>query len=93
MVEIYQRFANPQSPKSDRSRRQRRHIELKWSRHIYILVLKFYEFVDLTMYIALCSIEFDCDDDLFATAGVSRRIKVFDFSAVRWMTFNFYFYF
>ena len=82
MVEIYQRFANPQSPKSDRSRRQRRHIELKWSRHIYILVLKFYEFVDLTMYIALCSIEFDCDDDLFATAGVSRRIKVFDFSAV-----------
>ncbi|CAJ1971116.1 unnamed protein product [Sphenostylis stenocarpa] len=27
-------------------------------------------------------IEFDCDDDLFATAGVSRRIKVFDFSAV-----------
>jgi len=45
------------------------------------------------MYIALCSIEFDRDDDLFATAGVSRRIKVFDFSAVRWMTFNFYFYF
>lgn len=29
-----------------------------------------------------CSIEFDRDDDLFATAGVSRRIKVFDFSAV-----------
>ncbi|KAL2317027.1 hypothetical protein Fmac_030903 [Flemingia macrophylla] len=28
------------------------------------------------------SIEFDCDDDLFATAGVSRRIKVFDFSDV-----------
>ncbi|XP_014504634.1 E3 ubiquitin-protein ligase COP1 [Vigna radiata var. radiata] len=28
------------------------------------------------------SIEFDRDDDLFATAGVSRRIKVFDFSAV-----------
>ena len=28
------------------------------------------------------SIEFDCDDDLLATAGVSRRIKVFDFSAV-----------
>ncbi|CAJ2653623.1 unnamed protein product [Trifolium pratense] len=27
------------------------------------------------------SIEFDRDDDLFATAGVSRRIKVFDFSA------------
>ncbi|KAJ4730116.1 E3 ubiquitin-protein ligase COP1 [Melia azedarach] len=28
------------------------------------------------------SIEFDRDDQLFATAGVSRRIKVFDFSAV-----------
>jgi len=28
------------------------------------------------------SIEFDRDDELFATAGVSRRIKVFDFSAV-----------
>ncbi|KAH7576685.1 hypothetical protein ACOSP7_002777 [Xanthoceras sorbifolium] len=28
------------------------------------------------------SIEFDRDDKLFATAGVSRRIKVFDFSAV-----------
>ncbi|XP_030544321.1 E3 ubiquitin-protein ligase COP1 isoform X1 [Rhodamnia argentea] len=29
-----------------------------------------------------CSIEFDRDDELFATAGVSRRIKVFDFSTV-----------
>lgn len=29
------------------------------------------------------SIEFDRDDELFATAGVSRRIKVFDFSSVR----------
>uniref|UniRef100_A0A803LRK4 RING-type domain-containing protein n=1 Tax=Chenopodium quinoa TaxID=63459 RepID=A0A803LRK4_CHEQI len=28
------------------------------------------------------SIEFDRDDELFATAGVSRRIKVFDFSSV-----------
>ncbi|XP_057725717.1 E3 ubiquitin-protein ligase COP1 [Arachis stenosperma] len=28
------------------------------------------------------SIEFDRDDDLFATAGVSRSIKVFDFSGV-----------
>ncbi|XWS47381.1 hypothetical protein CRYUN_Cryun14cG0147500 [Craigia yunnanensis] len=28
------------------------------------------------------SIEFDRDDELFATAGVSRRIKVFDFSMV-----------
>ncbi|KAL9244295.1 hypothetical protein vseg_018087 [Gypsophila vaccaria] len=28
------------------------------------------------------SIEFDCDDELFATAGVSKRIKVFDFSSV-----------
>ncbi|CAO2812824.1 unnamed protein product [Amaranthus hypochondriacus] len=28
------------------------------------------------------SIEYDHDDELFATAGVSRRIKVFDFSSV-----------
>ncbi|CAN0914377.1 E3 ubiquitin-protein ligase COP1 [Linum grandiflorum] len=28
------------------------------------------------------SIEFDRDDELFATAGVSRRIKVFDFASV-----------
>ncbi|KAL8151015.1 hypothetical protein V2J09_020823 [Rumex salicifolius] len=28
------------------------------------------------------TIEFDRDDELFATAGVSRRIKVFDFSSV-----------
>ncbi|XVF21049.1 hypothetical protein REPUB_Repub12eG0056800 [Reevesia pubescens] len=28
------------------------------------------------------SIEFDRDDELFATAGVSRRIKVFDFSMI-----------
>ncbi|KAH6776114.1 Transducin/WD40 repeat-like superfamily protein [Perilla frutescens var. hirtella] len=28
------------------------------------------------------SIEFDRDDELFATAGVSRRIKVYDFSSV-----------
>jgi len=30
----------------------------------------------------MCSIDFDQDDELFATAGVSRRIKVFDFSTV-----------
>jgi len=30
----------------------------------------------------LFSIEFDRDDELFATAGVSRCIKVFDFSSV-----------
>lgn len=29
-----------------------------------------------------CSIEFDRDNELFATAGVSRRIKVFEFSSV-----------
>ncbi|URE24239.1 E3 ubiquitin-protein ligase [Musa troglodytarum] len=28
------------------------------------------------------SIEFDCDDEYFATAGVSKRIKVFEFSTV-----------
>lgn len=33
------------------------------------------------------SIEFDRDDELFATAGVSRRIKVFDFSSVSWLNF------
>lgn len=30
----------------------------------------------------MCSIDFDQDDELFATAGVSRRIKVFDFATV-----------
>nr|XP_043623903.1 E3 ubiquitin-protein ligase COP1-like [Erigeron canadensis] len=30
----------------------------------------------------ISSIEFDRDDEMFATAGVSRRIKVFDFSTV-----------
>ncbi|CAA0817954.1 E3 ubiquitin-protein ligase COP1 [Striga hermonthica] len=30
----------------------------------------------------ISSIEFDRDDELFATAGVSRRIKIFDFAAV-----------
>lgn len=29
------------------------------------------------------SIEFDRDDELFATAGVSRRIKIFSFATVR----------
>uniref|UniRef100_A0A3N7FQ44 Uncharacterized protein n=1 Tax=Populus trichocarpa TaxID=3694 RepID=A0A3N7FQ44_POPTR len=29
-----------------------------------------------------CSIEFDRDDELFATTGVSRRIKIFEFSKV-----------
>lgn len=37
--------------------------------------------LELTMF--YCSIEFDRDDELFATAGVSRCIKVFDFSTVR----------
>lgn len=30
----------------------------------------------------ISSIEFDRDDELFATAGVSRRIKIFEFSSV-----------
>lgn len=38
-------------------------------------------FSELTTF--YCSIEFDRDDELFATAGVSRCIKVFDFSMVR----------
>ncbi|KAJ6686846.1 E3 UBIQUITIN-PROTEIN LIGASE COP1 [Salix purpurea] len=29
----------------------------------------------------ISSIEFHCDDELFAIAGVSRRIKIFDFSS------------
>lgn len=47
---------------------------------------------ECVVYDEYCSIEFDRDDDLFATAGVSRCIKVFDFSAVRWMTYYFYYY-
>lgn len=34
------------------------------------------------MFLLYCSIEFDRDDELFATAGVSKRIKVFEFSTV-----------
>jgi hypothetical protein len=33
-------------------------------------------------YSSKCSIEFDRDGELFATAGVSKRIKVFEFSSV-----------
>lgn len=31
----------------------------------------------------MCSIEFDRDHELFATAGVSKRIKIFELSSVR----------
>jgi len=34
------------------------------------------------IFLLYCSIEFDRDDELFATAGVSKRIKVFEFSTV-----------
>lgn len=48
--------------------------------------------LEFTMF--YCSIEFDRDDELFATAGVSRCIKVFDFSKVRfWFKVLFYFLF
>ncbi|MCO5614462.1 hypothetical protein L7F22_068744 [Adiantum nelumboides] len=30
----------------------------------------------------VCSLNFDCDDEYFATAGVSRRIKIFDCNAL-----------
>lgn len=30
----------------------------------------------------VCSLNFDCDDEYFATAGVSRRIKIFDCKAL-----------
>lgn len=33
-------------------------------------------------HVRMCSIEFDRDNELFATAGVSRRIKVFEFTMV-----------
>lgn len=39
-----------------------------------------------TLILFLSSIEFDRDDELFATAGVSRCIKVFDFSSVSFFT-------
>lgn len=32
----------------------------------------------------LSSIEFDRDATLFATAGVSKRISIFDFATVSW---------
>lgn len=41
---------------------------------------------NVSLTVSHCSIEFDRDDELFATAGVSRRIKVFDFSSVSWFT-------
>lgn len=30
----------------------------------------------------VCSVNFDCDDEFFATAGVSKRIKIFDCNAL-----------
>ena len=46
-----------------------------YSPYEYCLVLTLVNFFD-------CSIEFDRDDELFATAGVSRRIKVFNYATV-----------
>lgn len=40
----------------------------------------------MVLHFNIGSIEFDCDDELFATAGVSRRIKVFDYSSVRFFS-------
>lgn len=49
---------------------------LYWYRPFeYCLVLTSMTFLN-------CSIEFDRDDELFATAGVSRRIKVFNYATV-----------
>lgn len=46
-----------------------------------------YAFLQLmVLHFNIGSIEFDCDDELFATAGVSRRIKVFDYSSVRFFS-------
>ena len=38
---------------------------------------------NISINVSKYSIEFDHHDELFVTAGVSRRIKVFDFSLVR----------
>lgn len=48
---------------------------------LFLRLLDLLTILELTMF--YCSIEFDRDDELFATAGVSRCIKVFDFSTVR----------
>ena len=44
--------------------------------------------LNLSLLMPYFSIEFDQDDELFATAGVSRRIKVFDFSSVGYYSPN-----
>ena len=46
------------------------------------LVLALHAIDTYLSFLFVCSIEFDRDDELFATAGVSRRIKVFDFATV-----------
>ena len=53
-----------------------------------IWLLKTWSFNNFNMPLFNCSIEFDRDDELFATAGVSRRIKVFDFSSVSLLDVN-----
>ena len=45
----------------------------------FIYTVKYLNHCKITL---CCSIEFDRDDELFATAGVSRRIKIFEFSSV-----------
>ena len=48
----------------------------------FLLVRYLVELTKRVRGLFLFSIEFDRDDELFATAGVSRCIKVFDFSSV-----------
>ena len=37
----------------------------------------------LTVTDMVCSVAFDRDDEFFATAGVFRRVKIFDFASVQ----------
>jgi hypothetical protein len=46
---------------------------------LYVITIKYLNHHEITL---CCSIEFDRDDELFATTGVSRRIKIFEFSKV-----------
>jgi len=46
---------------------------------LYVIIIKYLNHHEITL---CCSIEFDRDDELFATTGVSRRIKIFEFSKV-----------
>lgn len=59
------------------------HLLFFWGAAMLIRNIVFYlTSLDSQHFFSICSIEFDRDDELFATAGVSRRIKVFEFNSV-----------